>query len=198
MPYTTVVTGTTITAAWSNANVRDQVVTPFASAAARTSAITSPVEGMVSYLADVDTLEVYNGSSWLNVVIGTLAGTSYSPTFANVTLGTGGTKFGRYLAFGDLVVGVGGFTLGTSASVTGIITMTLPFTAGTVGADWIFAGRGYDASLAVGASGLGVILDGENIGKNVVTIGNNFWGAGTPWGWASGDTFRSIFVFEKA
>jgi hypothetical protein len=198
MPYTTVVTGTTITAAWSNANVRDQVVTPFASSAARTSAVTSPIEGMVSYLSDVNTLEVFDGASWLNVIIGTVSGTNYVPTFTNVTLGSGGTKFGRYLAFGKLVVGVGGFTLGTSSSVTGTITMTLPFTAGTVGADWVYAGRGYDASASSGASGLGVILDGETIGKNVVTIGNNFWGSGTPWAWASGDTFRSIFVYERA
>lgn len=64
MPYTTVVPSTTITAAWGNANVRDQVVTPFASAAARTSAITSPVNGMVSYLQDVGRLEINNGSAW--------------------------------------------------------------------------------------------------------------------------------------
>lgn len=66
MPYSTVVSGTTITASWGNANVRDQVVTPFASAAARDSAITSPVEGMVAYLADVDLLCVYHGASWFN------------------------------------------------------------------------------------------------------------------------------------
>ena len=67
MPYTTVVAGTTITASWGNANVRDQVVTPFASAAARTSAISSPVKGMVSYLADVDRLEMYTGAAWVRV-----------------------------------------------------------------------------------------------------------------------------------
>jgi hypothetical protein len=198
MPYSTLVTGTTITASWANTNVRDQVVTPFASSAARTSAISSPVEGMVSYLSDVNTLEVFDGSSWLNVIIGSVAGASYSPTFSTVTLGTGGTKYGRHLSFGDLVVGVGGFTLGTGGSVSGTITMTLPFSAGSVGADWIFAARGYDSSLSTGASGVGVILDGENVGKNVVTIGNDFWDNNTPWTWASGDTFRSIFVYEKA
>lgn len=65
MPYTTVVTGTTITASWGNANVRDQVVTPFANAGARSSAITVPVEGMVSFLNDVNSLEVYNGTVWV-------------------------------------------------------------------------------------------------------------------------------------
>ena len=57
MPYTTSVAGTVITAAWANANVRDQAVTPFASAAARNSAISSPVVGMVEYLATNDLAE---------------------------------------------------------------------------------------------------------------------------------------------
>jgi hypothetical protein len=197
MPYSTVVTGTTITASWANANVRDQVVTPFASSAARTSAITTPVEGMVSWLNDTNMLEVFDGASWLNVVVGSVTGTNYTPTFTNLTLGTGGTRFGRYLAFGKLVAGVGGFTLGTGGGLAGTLTMSLPFTAGTTGADWIFAGRGYDASALSGASGLGVVLDGETIGKNIVTIGNNFWSAAVPWTWASGDTFRSIFVYER-
>ena len=67
MPYTTLVAGTTITSSWANANVRDQVVTPFATAAARHSAITSPVEGMYAYTNDVNCSWVYNGSVWVNV-----------------------------------------------------------------------------------------------------------------------------------
>jgi hypothetical protein len=64
MPYTTNVAGTTITAAWGNANVRDQVVTPFASASARTSAVTAPLDGMVSYLQDVDIFYGYINGAW--------------------------------------------------------------------------------------------------------------------------------------
>ena len=57
MPYTTVVAGTTITASWGNSNVRDQVVTPFATTGARDSAITSPVIGMVEYISSNDVNE---------------------------------------------------------------------------------------------------------------------------------------------
>jgi hypothetical protein len=67
VPYTTNVPGTTITASWGNTNVRDQVVTPFASASARSSAITSPVEGMISYRSDEKVFEGYNATSWLPV-----------------------------------------------------------------------------------------------------------------------------------
>lgn len=65
MPYTTPSSGTAITVAYATANIRDQVVTPFASDAARASAITAPIEGMVTYLTDADALEVYNGSDWI-------------------------------------------------------------------------------------------------------------------------------------
>lgn len=65
MPYTTCVAGTVITAAWANANIRDQAVTPFVDAAARDAAITSPVEGMVAYLRDVDYHTTYLGGNWV-------------------------------------------------------------------------------------------------------------------------------------
>ncbi len=67
MAYTTLVAGTTITAAWANASVRDQSVSPFASAAARSSAISSPVEGMVSHLNDTNCLGVYSGAAWSSI-----------------------------------------------------------------------------------------------------------------------------------
>ncbi len=86
MPYSTLVSGTTITAAWGNANVRDQVVTPFATAAARSSAITSPVEGMLSYRADGDIFEGYVNSGW--VAIPTDVQFSYCTADKSVTSST--------------------------------------------------------------------------------------------------------------
>lgn len=65
MPYSTLVAGTTITASWANANVRDQTVAPFANASARASAITSPVEGMLSYRTDDKVYESYDGLQWV-------------------------------------------------------------------------------------------------------------------------------------
>lgn len=65
MAYTTLVAGTTITAAWANASVRDQVITPFASVAARDSAITVPVNGMFSTTTDTGYIWRYTTSKWL-------------------------------------------------------------------------------------------------------------------------------------
>ncbi len=86
MPYTTVVAGTTISSSVANTNWRDQVVSQFASASARDSAITSPVAGMVCYTSGDDTLWRYNGSKWIRQRrCANLAGFSTtSVTFADV------------------------------------------------------------------------------------------------------------------
>jgi hypothetical protein len=68
MPYTTLGAGTTITAAWANTNVRDQVVSTFADSAARTTAIGSPSEGMISFLTGSNRADVYNSSTWSSLV----------------------------------------------------------------------------------------------------------------------------------
>lgn len=64
--YSIVVAGTAITASRENQYVSRQVITRHASATARNSAIaTDAEEGMFSDLADVDTLERYDGARWV-------------------------------------------------------------------------------------------------------------------------------------
>jgi hypothetical protein len=50
-----------------NTFLMDQSVMTFAGTAARGSAITTPVEGMVTYLEDTDGLELWNGTAWTGV-----------------------------------------------------------------------------------------------------------------------------------
>jgi hypothetical protein len=59
VPRKVFVAGEILTAADVNTNLMDQAVMSFAGTAARGSAIPSPVEGMVTYLNDLDRLEVY-------------------------------------------------------------------------------------------------------------------------------------------
>lgn len=51
-----------LTAADVNGYLMDQSVMVFADAAARTSAISSPSDGMMSYLVDLAQVQVYGGS----------------------------------------------------------------------------------------------------------------------------------------
>jgi hypothetical protein len=68
MPYTTINSGDYITSAWANANVRDQVVTPYSSTSDRsTNGPAIPTNGMASTLSANDStngLYIYNGAAW--------------------------------------------------------------------------------------------------------------------------------------
>lgn len=65
--YKEFATGDVLTAADANGYLASQVVMVFASAAARTSAIASPQEGMISYLKDTNSTEYYSGSAWVSI-----------------------------------------------------------------------------------------------------------------------------------
>lgn len=62
--FKTFATGDILTAADANAYLMSQTVMVFASAAARTAAITSPQQGMISFLKDTNTTQYYNGTAW--------------------------------------------------------------------------------------------------------------------------------------
>jgi hypothetical protein len=68
-----------------NTFLMDQSVQSFADSTARASAIITPVEGMVTYLNDIDSLSVYNGTDWttdrtIQVFAGTAARGSAIPS----------------------------------------------------------------------------------------------------------------------
>lgn len=65
--YKEFATGDVLTAADANGYLASQVVMVFADAAARTAAITSPQEGMISYLKSTDATQYYSGSAWANI-----------------------------------------------------------------------------------------------------------------------------------
>jgi hypothetical protein len=60
----TFVAGAVLTASDVNSYLMDQSVMRFASASARSTAIPTPSEGMMSYLDDTNQVEVYTGASW--------------------------------------------------------------------------------------------------------------------------------------
>lgn len=59
--------GEILTAANVNGYLMDQAVMVFDNASARSSAIPTPSEGMVSYLKSDDSVTKYNGSSWVEI-----------------------------------------------------------------------------------------------------------------------------------
>lgn len=64
--YKVFTNGSTLQASEINENLMRQSVAVFSNAAARTAAITAPVEGQMTYLEDVNLFQSWNGSSWIN------------------------------------------------------------------------------------------------------------------------------------
>jgi hypothetical protein len=86
-------TGDVLTAADANGYLASQVVMVFADATARTAAITSPQEGMISFRKDADAMEYYSGAAWVAVDSGTSPLTTKGDLFTfsttNARLGVG-------------------------------------------------------------------------------------------------------------
>ena len=94
MPRLTFTAGEILTAANLNV-VSDQTVMVFDDDAARTTAIPSPIEGMVTYLKDTDLLEQFDGSNFVPVsqpgILQVVSTTLTTPVSTSVT--TAGTFY---------------------------------------------------------------------------------------------------------
>ena len=66
MGYLQFTTGQVLTSTAMN-QVGDSLVNVFASSSARASAISSPSEGMITYLSDTNKLEIYTGSAYVSM-----------------------------------------------------------------------------------------------------------------------------------
>jgi hypothetical protein len=93
--FKTFATGDVLTAPDVNGYLMQGVLV-FASAAARTAAITSPQQGQVSFLKDTNVTQYYNGSAWVSIGGGSSPLTTkgdlytYSTTDARLGVGTNG------------------------------------------------------------------------------------------------------------
>jgi hypothetical protein len=65
--YKVFTNGSVLNASEIQQNLMDQSVMVFSNSTARSAALTSPIQGMVTYLEDTDQLQNYNGSGWVTV-----------------------------------------------------------------------------------------------------------------------------------
>ena len=119
--YKLFATGDVLTAAQVNTYLMQQTVMVFASSAARTTALSGVLaEGMVSYLQDTNTLEVYDGSAWVGAtgdITGLTAGTGISISSATGPVPTVTNSMATEItAKGDLIVGTGSGTFDNLAA----------------------------------------------------------------------------------
>jgi hypothetical protein len=123
MPIKTFVAGTLATASDVNTYLMNQSVMTFATAVARNAAIPTPTEGMVTYQSSNDHLTIYTGADWIPF---DTTWNTYTPTLANVTLGSGYTLSAAYAQLGKTVVVNFYFALGATSAITGDVSFSLP------------------------------------------------------------------------
>jgi len=149
----------------------------FAGTAARGSAITSPVEGQFTFLADTDTVEFWDGSAWVE-----LAASPLAVDFLVIGGGGAGGGVGPFATLGGAGGGGGGYRCsvtgedsggGASAETAVNLLLDTPYA--------IKVGAGGSPDNARGGSGADSILG------NIISIGGG-GGAGEPSGGNSGLT----------
>lgn len=156
-------TGDVLTAADTNGYLMQGVWT-FANAAARTSAVTSPQEGNVSFLKDTNSLEIYDGAAWVSYgggdITGVTAGTGISGggTSGDVTITN--SMATAIDAKGDLIAGTGSDAFSRLAVGTNNQVLTADSSTAT-GLKWAAPTAGSLTQLATGSlSGTSLVISG--------------------------------------
>jgi hypothetical protein len=83
MSFKVFTNGSVLPASELNEYLMQQAVIAFATSTARGLAITSPVEGMLTYLEDSNTFQFYNGTAWQDLLDGA---TGWSDKAANYSI----------------------------------------------------------------------------------------------------------------
>ena len=194
MAYKTFVAGTEALASDINTYLMNQTVMVFANATARDAALTSPTEGMFTYQQGSDHYTIYNGTTWVTF---DTAWSTYTPTFANFTLGNG-TATAQYFRVGNMVTAQVQVTLGSTSAVSGLIGVSLPV-AYAATARFV----GYARATAVINYIMHVIPSGANMALYAVSTSGAYaattnTSATVPNTWAAGHTFFITATYEVA
>jgi hypothetical protein len=134
--YKLFATGDVLTAAQVNTYLMQQTVMVFASSAARTTALSGVIaEGMVSYLQDTNSLEVYDGSAWIGAtgdITALTAGTGISITSATGPIPTVAIDSTVATLTGSQTLTNKTLTTPVISSITNTGTLTLPTSTDTL------------------------------------------------------------------
>ena len=124
--------GEILTASNAQNYLQDQSVMVFSGSAARSSAVVSPDEGMLTYLLDLNRFEFYDGSSWVTLVNGVgAAGTAGQALVSNGTASPSFTDTNAKFIKTDLSNKSASYTAvaddtNTVLNVTSASTVTIP------------------------------------------------------------------------
>lgn len=190
--------------------VTQRTVNRFASASARAATLTSPNEGMVTWLQDANSIEVYQGSAWKGLFYGDTSPQSYAvewrATTTNPALGNGKLA-GSYMKIGGLCYVSITLTIGSTTNKgTGTYKFTLPFTAATItdGSPGVLSATFSRTSTPNHGGGDSPIPNAATTTDfiwfpNPSIVGDaNVWTHAQPWVPATGDVFRVYGTYQTA
>jgi hypothetical protein len=194
MPRKTFTAGTLATASDINTFLMNQSVMTFTNATARDTAIPAPTEGMVTYQTQADHLTIYDGTVWRPFDI---QWATYTPTFANFTLGNG-TVTAKYVQQARMVTVSIQVTLGSTSvvSATGGIQFSLPIaqasTARFHGVARCVIGSTFLGTLIASGSNAIVYVNNVSATYETVTLTTN----AIPGTWTNGSSFIAQATYE--
>jgi len=91
MSFKVFTNGSVLPASELNEYLMQQAVIAFATSTARGLAITSPIEGMLTYLEDSNTYQFYNGTAWQDLLDGATGWSDKSANYSIVAADRGST-----------------------------------------------------------------------------------------------------------
>jgi hypothetical protein len=165
--YKEFTTGDVLTAADANGYLASQVVMVFASAAARTSAIASPQEGMISFLKDTNSTEYYSGSAWTAI-----GGGSTAKSFA--LLNSGGTSLSGSTTTISSLSGYDQFLIlvSSASSSSSNVDYTIRFNSDT-GSNYSYYGAQGRATTNYESANIHTAMQGASQTSFLVSTGSN-------------------------
>ena len=170
---------------------------------AATADITDPYEGQLCYEHDTDIYHGYNGSGWVSAVpLG--AWTTWSPTLANLTLGSG-SVVATYARVGRIIRFRFQFTFGAGSAVGTNPTFTLPVAGNAAYDDYMPIGMAayYDDNAGTLYTGMAHV----NADDETVCITFRIGGSGSagvavtataPFTWTTPDSLSVTGAYEAA
>ncbi len=196
-------TGPTIITQGAIDDNRYRVVTPGGILPVPTSSATpSPKNWDVIWDLSDSQFKLYFAGSWYILGRNLDANwVTYTPLLPTVTLGSGGSSFGRYQKFGKTVIGIAGFQLGTGGSISGsALTVSTPSTSANPGGTnlkYMAYARAYlgPSGYAAGVfwSATAEIDPNTSTLSNFATAGTAGWKSGIPASWTQGAAHLQVF-----
>ena len=202
---TQTLTNKTLTSPTISGGTIDNTTVTVDTVAGHTSANSGTVYGISVSSGTIGSAAIASGAITATK-IGTdssFASTSYTPTWTNFSTGNGSVA-GSYQQIGKLVFGRAAFTFGSTSSVSGALTFTLPVTSVSYTADRECIGQGvaYDDSAttpftirALWASTTTAKAWTQQVSTNVKDVAAS---STVPMTWATSDTLTVEFRYEAA